>query len=115
MENNLKSVIEVNDVKYDLYFNLNVMQEIQEEYKTLDKWAELTDGTKGEVDIKALIFGVYCMINEGIDISNEENNEKKPFMTKKQVGRLITELGVKEMTTKVNDAVIKSTKSDEKN
>lgn len=115
MENNLKSEIEVNGVKYDLYFNLNVMEEIQEEYKTLDKWAELTDGTNGEVDIKALIFGVLCMINEGIDINNEKNNENKPFMNKKQVGRLITELGVKEMTTKVNDAVIKSTKSDEKN
>ncbi len=115
MENNLKSEIEVNGVKYDLYFNLNVMEEIQAEYKTLDKWAELTDGTNGEVDIKALIFGVLCMINEGIDINNEKNNENKPFMNKKQVGRLITELGVKEMTTKVNDAVIKSTKSDEKN
>lgn len=102
---------------YKLVFNLNVMEIIQEKYGSLDKWGSLTDGTEknGEPDAKAVIFGFTEMINEGIDISNEENGtDIKPF-TLKQVGRLITEIGLANATAKLNETVIESTKSDEKN
>ena len=100
---------------YRLVFNLNVMEAIQEKYGTVDKWAELTDGASGEPDAKAIIFGFREMINEGIDIANEENGTKdKPF-TLKQVGRLITEVGIAEATATLNKTVVDSTKSEEKN
>ena len=100
---------------YRLVFNLNVMEAIQEKYCTVDKWAELTDGASGEPDAKAIIFGFREMINEGIDIANEENGTKdKPF-TLKQVGRLITEVGIAEATATLNKTVVDSTKSEEKN
>lgn len=102
------------DRVYKLYFNLNVMEIIQEEYGTIEKWGALTDGTTGEVNAKAVIFGITEMINEGIDIENEENGtDIKPF-THKQVGRMITEVGLTEATQKMNDTVIESVK-DEKN
>lgn len=107
--------------EYHLVFNLNVMQSIQDEYGTIDKWAELTDGTeqkdgrKGEPNAKAVIFGFTEMLNEGIDISNDENGTDDKPLTHKQVGRLITEIGLIEATKKLNDTVIESTKSDEKN
>lgn len=110
--------ISVNGEEYKLVFNLNVMQEIQEEYGTLDKWGALTDGkSKGgeEPDIKALIFGVAAMINEAIDIDNEKSAEKSPFVTHKQVGRLLSDFGVDNLTNEMNDLVIESAKSDEKN
>lgn len=100
---------------YHLVFNLNVMEEIQDEYETLDKWGKLTDGSEGEPNAKAIIFGLTSMLNEGIDIDNEDNGtDIKPF-TKKQVGRLLTEIGLEEATKKLSDTVIESTKSDEKN
>ena len=100
---------------YRLVFNLNVMEAIQEKYGTVDKWAELTDGASGEPDAKAIIFGFREMINEGIDIANEEQGTKdKPF-TLKQVGRLITEVGIAEATATLNRTVVDSTKSEEKN
>jgi len=109
------NTINYKDKEYKIIFNLNVMEQIQEEYGTLDKWGDLTDGVSGEVNVKALKFGLMCMINEGIDIQNEEEGtDIKPF-TSKQIGRILTELGIQEMTEKVNETVIESTKSDEKN
>ena len=106
--------IEYKGKTYKLYFNLNVMQQIQDEYETLEKWGDLSDGKSGEVNAKAVIFGIAAMLNEGIDIENEEKGtDIKPF-TLKQVGRIITEVGLKEATKKLNETVIESTK-DEKN
>ena len=103
------------DKDYKLVFNLNVMEKIQDEYKTLDKWGELTDGSSGEVNIKALIFGITEMINEGIDIENDENGTNEPFVSHKTVGRMLTEVGIKKAAEKMNDLVVESTKDDSKN
>lgn len=102
--------------EYSLVFNLNVMEEIQEQYGSVDKWGDLTDGTStGEPDAKAVIFGFTAMLNEGIDIANEENGKDDKPLTLKQVGRLITEIGLAEATSTLNKTVVDSTKSDEKN
>lgn len=103
------------DKEYKVVFNLNVMERVQEEYGSLNKWAELTDGTNGEPNAKAVIFGFTEMLNEGIDIENEENGTDIKPLTLKQVGRMITEIGIAEVTSRLNDTVINSTKSEEKN
>lgn len=100
---------------YALVFNLNVMENVQAEYGTVEKWGDLTDGSSGEVDAKALIFGVTEMLNEGIDIANEENGTDEPHFTHKQVGRIITEVGLQNAAKAMNDTVIESTRSAEKN
>lgn len=110
----------VNEIQYKnntyvLVFNLNVMEAIQQEYGTIEKWGELTDGDAGEPDAKAIIFGFREMLNEGIDIENEEQGTDKPFLSLKQVGRIISEIGFENATTALNDTVVESTKSEEKN
>lgn len=111
----MKSQIEYKGQKYTLVFNLNVMEAIQEEYGTIGKWGSLTDGTDGEVSAKAVKFGLTEMLNEGIDIDNEINGTNIEPLTLKQVGRMLTEIGLEEATKKLNDTVVESTKSDEKN
>lgn len=108
---------EYNGKTYKLVFNLNVMEVIQEKYGTLDEWGKLTDGDEnnGEPNAKAIKFGITAMINEGIDIANEENGTNDKPLTAKQVGRLITEIGLKESATMLNTVVIDSTQSTEKN
>ena len=107
--------IQYREKTYKLVFNLNVMEVIQEKYGSLDAWSMLTDGSAGEPDAKAVIFGFTEMLNEGIEISNDENGtDIKPF-THKQVGRLITDVGLAQATTVLNQTVIESTKSEEKN
>lgn len=95
-----------------LVFNLNVMEAIQDAYGTLDKWGELTDGQHGEVNIKALIFGFKEMLNEGIEIDNEENGTSEPLFSSKQVGRIISNIGVEQTTQSIQGVVIDSTKDD---
>lgn len=111
----ISGTIQYKDKTYNLVFNLNVMESIQNEYGSLEKWGELTDGSNGEPDAKAVIFGFTEMINEGIDIENEENGtDIKPF-TNKQVGRIITDVGLANATKTLNETVIASTESEEKN
>ena len=104
--------IQANGVEYPLVFNLNVMEKIQEEYGTIEKWGELTDGKEHEVDAKALKYGITEMINEGIDIENETLDTKRKLVTTRQVGRIITELGTEQTVKNVQNTVIESTKTD---
>ena len=107
--------IEYRGKKYKLVFDLNVMEEIQEKYETLEKWGDLTDGKKGEPNAKAIIFGFTSMLNEGIEITNEEKGTDDKPLTLKQVGRIITEYGFQAATSVLNQTIIESTKGEEKN
>ena len=111
----ISKVLNYKDKEYKIVFNLNVMEEIQDEYKSLDEWGKLTDGSQGEPNIKALIYGFTAMLNEGIEIDNEENGtDIKPF-TRKQVGRMITDIGLDTMANTLSETVVASTQSTEKN
>lgn len=135
--------IQYNGKEYNLVFNLNVMEKIQEEYGSLDKWGSLTDGTQFAMDqyekengsltgwddlddserekyrkepnAKAVIFGFTEMINEGIDMANEENGTNESMLSLRQVGRMITQIGLMNATSVMNRTVIDSTQSEEKN
>lgn len=99
---------------YKLVFNFNVMEAIQEEYGSLEEWGSQSDAA-GEPNAKAVIFGFREMVNEGIDIENEENGTDIKPLTLKQAGRMITEIGLQNVTNKLNETVVESTKSEEKN
>lgn len=101
---------------YPLVFNLNVMEEIQEQYGSLDAWGEKTQG-KGEPNVKDLKAGVMAMINEGIEIENENNNTNEPLINAKQVGRIMSEVGLTAITTAIQNLTVASVKTegDEKN
>ena len=107
---NARVYIETEKKKIPLVFNLNVMEEIQEKYGTLGKWGEITTGD-GEPKVKDLKAGIMAMMNEAIDIENEENGtDEKPF-SEKQVGRIMTEVGIKAIVEKIQEITIASTKS----
>lgn len=106
--------IDVNDKKIPLIFNLNVMEEIQEQYGSLEKWGEITQGD-GEPMIKDLKAGVMAMINEAIDIENEENGTNETPLSEKQVGRVLSQVGLVEITKKIQEITIASTESGENN
>lgn len=99
--------------EYKVVFNLNVMEAIQEEYGTLDKWTELTSGVNQEVNVKALKFGYTQMLNEGLSIEAEETGEEYKPVTSAFVGRMLTDIGLENMTKTLQDTVIESTKTDE--
>lgn len=120
--------IEYRGKEYKIVFNLNVMEAIQKEYGTLEAWGNLTDGTNtnsdgeknanptpGEVDAAAVIFGFTEMINEGIDMDNDENGTSNPLLSRKQVGRMISEIGLQNAAEAMNETVVESSKVPAKN
>ena len=113
----ISKALEYKGKKYNLVFNLNVMEVIQDKYGTLENWGKLTDGAEndGEPNAKAVIFGITAMLNEGIDIENEENGTEEKMLTNKQVGRMITDIGLQSSAQLMNGVVIDSTQSAEKN
>ena len=81
--------------EYPLVFNLNVLEEIQEEYGTITKWIEAAYGKEtGEPSAKALSFGIRAMVNEAIDMAEEEHEPAGELekISLKQANRMLTEL-----------------------
>lgn len=104
--------IETEKKKYPLVFNLNVMEEIQEKYGSLDNWGELTKGS-GEPKIKELKAGIMLMLNEAIDMENDNNGTTEPMLTEKQVGRVMSAVGIDVIVKKIQEITIASTKSED--
>ena len=94
--------------KYPMAFTLNVMEAAEEQYGGVEEWAKLMD--QKEPSYKALKFMVLEIINEGIDIENEKlkDDKKKDALTSKQVGRLITRIGLEEIGMKVFNLIKES-------
>ena len=107
-----KSFITYKGEDYELVFNLNVMEDIQEQYGSVEAWGELVEAS-AEPKAKDIKYGFTAMLNEGIDIDNEERDEKKPYLSHKAVGRILTEVGLNSVTDTMNGLVIESTKTDD--
>lgn len=93
--------------EYKLVFNLNVLEEIQDRYKTLTKWIEEAYGKKtGEPSAKALAFCITSMVNEGIDIENENREVAEKAITTRQANRMLSEFmkenGVEKVVEKID-------------
>ena len=104
--------IETKEKNYPLVFNLNVMEEIQERYGSLDEWGKITQGN-GEPKVKDLKYGIKAMINEGLDIENEKNGTNEPMLSEKQVGRIMSEVGIVTIVEKIQEITVASTKSED--
>ena len=106
--------IETEKKNYRICMNLNVIEEIQEKYETLDDWIRIVDSAKGGMPkLKDLKVGLTEMINEAIDIENEKNNTNEPLLTEKQVGRILSEIGLEKLLEVVESLVVDSTKVDD--
>lgn len=107
--------IEYQGKKYKLAFDLNVMESIQDEYGSIEAWGKLVEPEEGEPNIKALVFGATEMINEGIEIANDEDGADEKPLTHRKVARILTEVGLESVTSKVQQTVVDSTADDSKN
>lgn len=111
----ISKTLEYRGKTYKIVFNLNVMELIQERFGTVEAWGEAMSSEQGkEPKASDIIYGFWCMINEGIDIDNEDKpeNERIKPLTLKQVGRMLTEVGINEAAGQMKDLVVDSTKAD---
>lgn len=106
--------IETEKKNYPLCMNLNVLEGLQEKYSTIEDWFEAIDNVKGGMPrIKDLRVGITMMINEGIDIENERNNTDEPFLNERQVGRIMSEVGLLKLEEIIKSLALESTKVDD--
>lgn len=100
-----KNVIEHNGKKYPIEFNLNVLAEMEEHYEGgLDEWLSLVENK----NLTAIRWGICQAMNEAIDIENETSDTPRPFLTEKQVGRLVTSIGTEATVIQLSGALVDS-------
>lgn len=108
---------------YPFIYSINVMATLQKKYGSIQAWADVVEpkpkknGERIEPDLDALIFFFTEAFNEGIEVENEEKNINRQLLTSRQVGRLVTKLGLEEANKKLKEAVINAQpeKVEEKN
>ena len=103
--------------EYPIAYNLNVQSRLQKKFGSLKKWIELIfptekDDDEQEADFEAIIITAKELINEGIDIENDSRNEKRDYISQAEAGRIISEIGIAELTRRLLEI---STKSKEEN
>ena len=121
MENGIK-YIETKTAKYPVVFNINVIDVMQEKYGSIEKWTDTIEGIvrdkSGKIkeqvtpQMKDIKFFIKEAINEGIDIENETNKEKREFVTEKQVGRILTEAVTTSIVDTLKNLATESIKTD---
>lgn len=101
--------------EYKLVFDFNVMQDLQDEYGTFNKWLEEAYGKEtNEPSVKALAFAIMSMVNNGIEIENEERKPEEAIkpITARQANRMLTELargeGLDKVITSIDSLMSKS-------
>lgn len=105
--------IKYKDKDYPLAFTLNVMEELQEKYGSIDEWASKIDNKDNkEPNIKDIKYSLWLMINEGIEMQNDDNEEKMETVDLKKAGRIITAFGLNNTSEKIKNLIIDSTKVD---
>ena len=97
--------ITVGEKEYPIAFTLNIMEQIQEKYGSLNQWVESLE-KNGEPVIKNLIWSFHEMFNEGIEIENEDTEIKRTKLEHKQVGRIITKYGFVDAGIKLREAFL---------
>lgn len=106
----------INEKEYPIAFTLNVMEAIQDKYGSMKEWGDILQPPKNEEPkIKDIKWTFTQFINEGIDIENEEKNEKRTLLTEKQVGRLITIVGMDKINKEMMLVTAESMKTDNPN
>jgi hypothetical protein len=97
--------------KYPMAFTFNVMEAIQVQYGTLEEWSKLAQ-SGNEPNIKALKFMLTQAINEGIEITHNGSVAGK-LVTSKDVGRLITRVGITTVAEKITKLITDSVSNGE--
>jgi len=107
------SYLKTKKKKYPMVFNINVLEDLQTEYGSFQKWGEVVENSEtGEPNIKDLKKGLMLMINEGIDIENEDKSEKEEFVNDRQLGRIISEVGTVDILNAIKNLTSLSTSTD---
>jgi hypothetical protein len=95
----------INNESYPIFCSLNVLEELQDKFESIDSFdKQLTgrkeDGSIGEISIFTLKYAFMLMLNEGAEIE-----EKDICFSEKEVGRLLYNYGIQNAFLKVRELI----------
>ena len=95
--------------QYPIAFTLNVMEAIQQKYGTLQEWGKLAQ-SRNEPDIAALKYMLMESQHEGVEMTCKCKRGmcECDYLTLKEVGRLITRIGIKTVAEKISKLITAS-------
>ncbi len=110
--------IELGDCVYPMKCDLAVLEIIQEEYGTINKFEKKLIGEVEQTDqntkeaytepsVKAVRFALPLMINEGIDIENLKEGEKRKHITENELNEMMSEFNLFEIARKLHDEFVR--------
>lgn len=79
----------LNGVTYDLVFNLNVMEEVFDQYESFEALNRDLLSRKDKVSIKAMKVALKALIDDAVSCHNETQTEQLSYLTTEQIGRLL--------------------------
>lgn len=79
--------ITLDGIEYKLLFNLNVVEEVLEQYKNIGAF---TKALMGGNSAKAVKIALKALIDEAVDTHNEANADKMKKLSAAQIGRMLS-------------------------
>lgn len=110
------SYIELGEERFPIKCDLAVLEMIQEEYGTVNAFELKLAGwvkdekkklVKTEPSMKAIRFALPLMINEGIDIENVGNTEKKEHVSDIDLKMICSDINIFDVANKLHEEFIR--------
>lgn len=79
----------LNGVTYDLVFNLNVMEDVFDQYESFEALNRDLISKKDKARIKAIKVTLKALIDDAVSFHNETHTEKLSHLSIEQIGRLL--------------------------
>jgi len=96
---------------FPILYDINVLEALQQKFGGLSAWSETLSPEDGEPPFSAVIDTVEILIAEGIDAKADEG-ETITMPSRKQIGRLISRVGLAKVLEVIKNAAISAAGED---
>lgn len=111
MENERSAVINIGGDEYEMVLTTKATKTIAARYGGLENLGEkLMKSENFEMALDEIVWLITLLCNQGIQISNLKNGEKKPLLTEEIVEILTSPGDLAEYKTAITEAMMKGTK-----
>ena len=111
MENERSAVINIGGDEYEMVLTTKVTKTIAARYGGLENLGEkLMKSENFEMALDEIVWLITLLCNQGIQIANLKNGEKKPLLTEEIVEILTSPGELAEYKTAITEAMMKGTK-----
>jgi hypothetical protein len=102
MQINMK-IIEHEGIKYPLIIDLNAMEDFQKSFFAETGKSIMDSESFENFGLTAGILQFQAALNEGIDYENQKKGSAREFVTKREAGRIMSEIGMEKAGSVISE------------